>query len=212
MPGVRPASNLRRAFLAPGRSDGHLSSAARLRRRLTDGHQGVQRGGQLVHLHQRGSSQLRDQLLTGLGELDPGHPGVLGIRAAAHEARRFGPVHQAHRAVAAQQQVIGDLTDRRGNVAGMALYRHQELMLDMRQAYRTSLVFAPALEAAQRDPEREQVLGVQAGWLSQGATSITVPAIRAYRAASTPRDAIRVISYNDKISTEHRSDASPAGP
>jgi anti-sigma regulatory factor (Ser/Thr protein kinase) len=43
----------------------------------------------------------------------------------------------------------------------MALDRNQELMLDLRQAGRDCLVFAPPLEAPQRNPERQQVLEVQ---------------------------------------------------
>ena len=55
----------------------------------------------------------------------------------------------------------------------MALDRNQELMLDLRQADCDCLVFAPPLEAPQRDPERQQVLEVPSGWLIQGATSVT---------------------------------------
>jgi hypothetical protein len=55
----------------------------------------------------------------------------------------------------------------------MALDRNQELMLDVRQAGRVCLFFAPPLEAPQRDPERQQVLEVQLGWLIQSATSVT---------------------------------------
>jgi len=50
---------------------------------------------------------------------------------------------------------------------------HEQLVLDVRQSHRACLVFAPALEAPQRDPECQQVLEVQPGWLIQGATSIT---------------------------------------
>jgi hypothetical protein len=56
----------------------------------------------------------------------------------------------------------------------MALDRHQELMLDMRQTHCACPVLAPALEAPQCDPEGQQVLEVLPGWLSQRATSITV--------------------------------------
>jgi hypothetical protein len=54
----------------------------------------------------------------------------------------------------------------------MALDRNQELMLDLRQAGCDCLVFAPPLEAPQRDPERQQVLEVQPGRLIQSATSV----------------------------------------
>jgi len=87
--------------------------------------------------------------------------------------RALGAVHETRRTVALQQQVVGDLADRRRLGARMALDRNQELMLDLRQASRDCLVFAPPLEAPQRDPERQQVLEVQPGRLIQGATSIT---------------------------------------
>ena len=57
----------------------------------------------------------------------------------------------------------------------MSLDRNQELMLDLCQAGCDRLVFAPPLEAPQRDPERQQVLEVQPGWLIQSATSVTDP-------------------------------------
>ena len=140
--------------------------------RLAGGNQGAQRGGQFVHFGQVDLGQPGDQLVASLGELHPGHPGVAGIRAAADEAGRLGAVHETHRTVALQQQVVGDLADRRGLGARMALDRNQELMLDLRQAGCDCLVFAPPLEAPQRDPERQQVLEVQPGWLIQSATSV----------------------------------------
>ena len=140
---------------------------------LLGGDQGAQRGRQFVHLGQVDLRQPGDQLVASLGELNPGHPGVAGIRAAAHEAGRLGAVHETYRTMAPQQQVIGDLADRRRLGARMALDRDQELMLDLRQAGCDGLVFAPPLEAPQRDPECQQVLEVQPGWLIQGATSVT---------------------------------------
>jgi hypothetical protein len=130
---------------------------------LLSGNQGAQRGGQFVHFGQVDLGQPGDQLVASLGELNPGHPGVAGIRGAADEAGRLGAVHETHRTVALQQQVFGDLADRRRLGARMALDRNQELMLDVRQAGCACLVFAPPLEAPQRDPERQQVLEVQPG-------------------------------------------------
>jgi hypothetical protein len=49
----------------------------------------------------------------------------------------------------------------------MALDRHQQLMLDVRQADRTGLILAPALKTPQGDAEREQVLEVLPGGLCQ---------------------------------------------
>jgi len=49
----------------------------------------------------------------------------------------------------------------------MALDRHQQLMLDVRQADLPGPILAPALETAQGDAEGEQVLEVRPGGLCQ---------------------------------------------
>jgi hypothetical protein len=49
----------------------------------------------------------------------------------------------------------------------MALDRHQELVLDVREADLPGPVFTPALETAQGDAEGEQVLEVWPGGLCQ---------------------------------------------
>jgi hypothetical protein len=67
----------------------------------------------------------------------------------------------------AEQQVSGELADGRRDLARMTLDRDQQLVLDMSQAYRASLVFAPSLKAAQADAEGEEVLEVLAGWRGQ---------------------------------------------
>ncbi len=49
----------------------------------------------------------------------------------------------------------------------MALDRHQQLMLDVRQADLLGPILAPALETAQGNAEGEQVLEIRAGGLCQ---------------------------------------------
>ena len=48
----------------------------------------------------------------------------------------------------------------------MALDRHEQLVLRMRQARRSSLFLAPVLKAAQLDPEGQEVLDILSGWLN----------------------------------------------
>jgi hypothetical protein len=47
-------------------------------------------------------------------------------------------------------------------------------MLHIGQTHRAGLILAPALETAQSDPKRQQVLKVPPGWLRQDASSISV--------------------------------------
>ena len=108
---------------------------------------------------------LQDLLAVG-GQADPHHPAVLPVRSTLYQAGCLRAVHQFHRAVRAQQQVASQIAYGRGPVALMPLDRHQQLMLDMRQAGGLGLAFAPALEAPQGDPEFQQSLEVLLGELA----------------------------------------------
>jgi hypothetical protein len=54
----------------------------------------------------------------------------------------------------------------------MALDRHEQLVLCMRQADPSSLLLAPVLEAAQFDPEGQEIFKILSGWLN-GITLLT---------------------------------------
>ena len=97
---------------------------------------------------QVGFGQPGNQPVTLAGEIYPDHPGVPGVRAAALEAGRLGAIHEFNRAVMPQQQVVGKLTDRRRGVARVSFDRNQELVLDVREADRGSVVLASPLEPA----------------------------------------------------------------
>ena len=101
-----------------------------------------------------------------LGQFHAHYPGVVGVLLALHEAGRPRAVHEPHRAVAPQQQVSGNLADRGWQPPRMSLDRHEQLVLHMREADRRGLVLAPALETAQLDPERQEVLEILSGWLN----------------------------------------------
>ena len=115
--------------------------------------------------------QLGYQLVSLLGELHAHYARVSRIGPAAHEAGRLRPVHELHHAVMAEQKVAGEIADGRRDRARMTLDRDQQLVLDMGQAHRVSLVFTPSLKAAQADAKGEKVLEVLAGWFRQGCHS-----------------------------------------
>ena len=131
----------------------------------------MQGGRKVVQFGQVRLGQLGDQLISLPGQLHPDHARVGSIGPAAHEASRLRPVHELHHAVMAKQQVAGEIADGRRDLARMTLDRDQQLVLDMGQAHRASLVFALSLKAAQADAKGEKVLEVLAGWLRQGCHS-----------------------------------------
>jgi hypothetical protein len=117
------------------------------------GYKLVQDSGQLVQAVQVRPGQLLQDLLAVCRQADPDHPAVLPVRGPLHQARGLGAVHQLHRAVRAQQQVAGQIADRRRQATRVPLDRHQQLVLDVRQPGGLGLVLAPALKAPQGDPE-----------------------------------------------------------
>lgn len=124
-----------------------------------------------MQLGQVRPGQLGDEPVSFRRELNADHSGVSSVGFAAYEAGRLRPVHQLHHAVMAEQQVAREVADGRREPAGMALDRNQQLMLDVGQAYRASLVFAPPLKAAQAGAKSEEVFEVLTGWLRQNCLS-----------------------------------------
>jgi hypothetical protein len=127
------------------------------------GHELVEDGGELVQALQVSPGQLVQDAVARAGQPDPDHAAVVGVRRPLHQPGGFGPVHELDRAVRAQQQVAGQVAHGRGPAVPVPLDRHQQLVLDMGQALGLSLVLAPAMEAAQGDPELQQPLEVLSG-------------------------------------------------
>ena len=136
-------------------------------------------------LHVGGRERLQMLLALG-GELQPDDPLVLGVAAAGDQARLLGPVDQADGAVVAEQEVVGHLADRRPARVGVAPDGQQELVLGRRQPGCLGLLLAPAQEAAQAGPERQQVLVVG---VRQSHRTHDIIVVRCYgrSAAATPR-------------------------
>jgi hypothetical protein len=107
--------------------------------------------------------QLPQDAVAFAGQPDPDHAAVVNVRRPLHQPGGFGPVHELDRAVRPQQQVAGQVADGGGHGPVVSLDRHQQLVLDVGQALGLRLVLAPALEAAQGDPEFQQPLEVLLG-------------------------------------------------
>ncbi len=118
---------------------------------------------ELVQLGEVSLSQVGHQLVALLRELHANDAGVLQVLAPAHETGGLRAVYQAHRAVALQQQVLGDIPDGRRQRPMVTLDRHKQLVLHMGKADRGGLLLAPALKAAQLESEGQVVLEVLSG-------------------------------------------------
>jgi hypothetical protein len=55
---------------------------------------------------------------------------VVAVVLPAHQSGSFGAVDETDRAVVTEEQVFGDVTDRRAARVGVAPDRQQELVLD----------------------------------------------------------------------------------
>ena len=87
------------------------------------------------------------------GELEPHETSVATVAVPAHQAGPLGPVDELDRAVVAEQEMLGDVTDRRIVGPGVTPHRQQELVLLARQAGGGGLVLTPAQEAPQAGSE-----------------------------------------------------------
>jgi hypothetical protein len=64
-----------------------------------------------------------------------------------------------------QEQIAGQVPDRRRLVSRMPLDRHQQLVLDVREPGGSRLILAPTLEGSQGNAELKQPLEVPPGQL-----------------------------------------------
>ena len=130
--------------------------------------QHVEHGRQLVHLGEVHMSQVVNNPVAFLGELQAYHAAVAAIRAAAHKPRRLGAVYQPDDAVTAQHQVVSDLANGWRPIARMPFNGHQELVLNGRETDGTALLLTPVQETTQANPECKGIFEIAAGWLRQG--------------------------------------------
>ncbi len=81
---------------------------------------------------------------------------VVPVLRAADEPGGFGAVDEADRAVVTQEQVVGDVADRRASGVRIPAYGQHELMLGRRQPHGAGLLLAPTEEAPETGAELEQ--------------------------------------------------------
>jgi hypothetical protein len=119
----------------------------------------VEPGPEPGELLEVGAGEGLDPSLADWGEQQPHDPLVVVVVHALDEPGGDGAVHELDDAVMAQEQVVGDLADRR-RAAAVAADCEEQLVLGRRQSDLLGLVLAPSLEAAQPVAEREQALEV----------------------------------------------------
>ena len=91
-----------------------------------------------------------------LGEVDPNNAVVLLVANACDETSPIRTVDQAHDAVVAQQQLIGNLPDGGATRIAKAPHGQEQLVLRRGESCGLSLLLTPALEVAQPGPKGEQ--------------------------------------------------------
>ena len=97
----------------------------------------------------------------GCSQAQTHHPMVTRVGSSFDEVGSLGPVDQPDHAVVPEQQVLGDVPDRRG-AGRVPPDREEELVLRRCDAGRDRLLLAPVQEAAELVAKRQQarVVGV----------------------------------------------------
>ena len=101
--------------------------------------------------------EVRKHAFAARGERDADEPMVRPVRPRAHEARLFRAMNQLAGAVVPEQQLLGDLPDRRRAVVAQTLHHDKELVLGRRDAFGLGRIVAPSEEPAKRGPERQEL-------------------------------------------------------
>ena len=116
----------------------------------------AQRGAEALELLDVQFAQVLEAFGPLGGQLEPDLALVGPVGPAAHEPGGDRAVDELDRAVVAQQQVAGDVADRRTGRVVVAADREQQLVLRGGQTGGDGLPLAPAQEPAQAGPEAEQ--------------------------------------------------------
>ena len=93
--------------------------------------------------------QCVEALATGRGELHPHDAVILRVTHPRDQPCRVGAIHEPHRAVVAEEEVVGDLADGRAAAVGVPADGEQQLVLGRRQAGGLRLLVAPAKKPSQ---------------------------------------------------------------
>ena len=95
-------------------------------------------------------------VLTARRQLQPDHPMVVVVSDSPQQTCRLGTIDEAHGAVMAQQQQLGDVADLGPPRIIVPSYREQQLVLGGGQPSRSGLRLAPMLKAPQTSAKRQQ--------------------------------------------------------
>jgi hypothetical protein len=107
---------------------------------------------QLLYVERRQRSQ---PVLTARRQLQPDHPMVVVVPDPTQQPCRLGPIHEAHGAVVAQQQLVGDLADLGPPRISVSSDGKEQLVLSGGQPGRSCLDLAPMLEPPQTRAKRQ---------------------------------------------------------
>ena len=110
---------------------------------------------QAGQLGEMGCREFGEAALTLRSEAHPNDPVVVGIGGAPHQPGALGTIDELDCAVMLEQQVCGDVPDRR--IAAVPADRQQQLVLGGRQAGGPGLFLRPPHEPAQPVPESQQI-------------------------------------------------------
>jgi hypothetical protein len=116
-----------------------------------------------------GGRQRREPALTLAGQRQADDPLILGVGEALDEAEALGAIDELDHAVVAQEEVVGDVADRRRSA--MTSNRQEQLVLRPREADGLRLVLAPVEEPAEPVAEGQEALEVVIGEASSSSTT-----------------------------------------
>lgn len=147
-------------MIAVARNERALAISGELRQSRVVAHEIIKDRRQIMQPVEMSLRQLLDYAVTFGGQPDAHDPAVIEIGCPLHHPGPLSTVDEFHRAVRSQQQVGGEIADRRRVTSRVPLDRDKQLILDVSQAGSLRLVFAPSLEPAQGYAEVEQPLEV----------------------------------------------------
>ncbi len=94
-------------------------------------------------------------------ESQPDHASILGILDPLDQAQRTYPLRELDRAVVLQQQIPGNVTDRRSAGIIVAADGQQKLVMSRRQPDDLGLLLAPVQVLAQTRPQPQETLVIR---------------------------------------------------
>ena len=130
---------------------------------VVPGHELIEDSSEIMQLVQMSPGQPVQYQVTLGRQADTYHAAVILVRYPLDQSGGLGPVDELDRAMRPEQKVSGEVAYGGRPVSPVPFDRHEQLVLNVSKAGGLRLVFAPALKAAQGDPELKQPLEVLLG-------------------------------------------------